>query len=220
MSVTPLPHPPGTKRERTRNKLLVATQQLLSERSAGSLGIRDVSQKAGVSHPTFYNYFDSIEALLDNLTLLFAFTHAMHMEQVTRGRTHIGEIFSISTRQTLRFMAESPAYGHYLFDAGMRIDHFIGGMRAQLCDDLIRGMDTGVFAIRDLNLTLAQVTGALLGVSLAVYRNELDAHAIEPATANLLVMLGVAPEQAEQLARVDAPFCAPPPLPLQWPIST
>ena len=49
MRVIPDPRDSGTKRERTRNRLLTATQELLLERSAGSLTIRDVSHQAELS---------------------------------------------------------------------------------------------------------------------------------------------------------------------------
>lgn len=210
---------PGTKRDRTRNRLLVATQQLLRESSAGAIGIRDITQRAQMSHASFYNYFESVEELLDNLSLLFAFTHAQRLAEATTGRDDVGEIFSISTRQTLRFMAESPEYGHYIFDAGMRIDHFATGMRQSLRFDLQRGIDEKTFVIDNLDLMLSLITGSLLGIALGIYRGELTAEDIEPATAQLLRILGVPTERAQYLATEAFEPVPTPVLPLEWPIS-
>jgi AcrR family transcriptional regulator len=218
MSSTPISPPRGTKRDRTRNRLLVATQELLRERSAGSLSIRDVSQRADVSHATFYNYYESVEALLDNLAALFAFTHAQSLAVLTQGVERMDEVFAISTRQTLRFLAESPEYGHYLFDVGLRIDHFANGMRLHLDGDLRRGLETGVFAVDDIELTLALVTGSLLGVALGLHRGELTAAAIEPTTERLLMGLGVSADQARTLVQMKVAFLPAPRPPLDWPL--
>jgi AcrR family transcriptional regulator len=218
MSELIVEQPRGTKRERTRNRLLRATQELLLERSAGSLSIRDISHQAGVSHATFYNYFESVEGLLDNLSLLLAFTHAMFVDSVTSGIVAVDEVFSAATRQTLRFMLESQAYGHFLFDAGLRIDHFATGMRAHMAADLERGKASGAFSSDTSELTLALVTGSLLGVALGLHRGELTATHIEPATERLLVQLGVEPQRAAALVRLDVPFRRAPEPPLEWPL--
>jgi AcrR family transcriptional regulator len=211
-------HPPGSKRDRTRNRLLVATQALLRERRAGALSIRDISQHAGVSHGTFYNYYDSLEDLFDNLALLFAFTHAACLDQVTTGRTDVAEVFSISTRQTLRFVADSPDFAFYIFDAGLSIDHLVNGLRLHMRADLRRGIDSRTFNIADIDLAVSLVSGALLGLTLGLHRGELDRSVIEPATEELLRMLGVEANRAEELARIEANFVRPPAVPFQWPI--
>lgn len=211
--------PLRTKRERTRNRLLGATQELLKTRSAGSLSIRDISQQAQVSHPTFYNYFESVEDLLENFALLFLFTHAQYVGATVAGRVDIGEVFSVSTRQTLRLVADTPLYGHYLFDCGIRIDHFVTGIREQLRLDLSQGVASGRFVIPQMNLTVAEISGCLLGVALGLHRGDLDHDAIEPATEHLLCAIGVGAREAAALARVEMASVPTPPLPLQWPIA-
>lgn len=217
MRAIPDPRDSGTKRERTRNRLLIATQELLLERSAGSLTIRDVSHQAELSHGTFYNYFDTVEALLDNLALLYTVTHAHLMARVTADASDMAEVFARSTRQTLRFIAESPQYGKYLFDAGLPMDHFLRGMRTNLYTDLQRGITSGAFTVVDTDLTTSMVAGGMLGMALDVYRRILPASTIDEGTARLLQQLGVKPARAKKLSTQDVAFLAPPPLPLTWP---
>lgn len=217
MRAIPDPRDSGTKRERTRNRLLIATQELLLERSAGSLTIRDVSHQAELSHGTFYNYFDTVEALLDNLALLYTVTHGHLMARVTADASDMAEVFARSTRQTLRFIAESPQYGKYLFDAGLPMDHFLRGMRTNLYTDLQRGITSGAFTVVDTDLTTSMVAGGMLGMALDVYRRILPASTIDEGTARLLQQLGVKPARAKKLSTQDVAFLAPPPLPLTWP---
>ena len=49
-----------TTRDRTRNSLLIAVQELLLDPEPGALSVPQVIGRAGVSQGTFYNYFDSL----------------------------------------------------------------------------------------------------------------------------------------------------------------
>ncbi len=56
---------PTTERgRRTRSRLIVAGRALFEERGFADTGIDDVAGRAGVSHGTFYTYFDGKESLL------------------------------------------------------------------------------------------------------------------------------------------------------------
>ncbi|TFV67584.1 UNVERIFIED_ORG: TetR/AcrR family transcriptional regulator [Bacillus sp. AZ43] len=57
--------PPATARgRRTRSALLAAGRELFEECGFSAVGIDAVAQRAGVSHGTFYTWFDSKEMLL------------------------------------------------------------------------------------------------------------------------------------------------------------
>jgi AcrR family transcriptional regulator len=207
---------PTKKRDRTRNRLLIATQELLLERNAGSLSIRDITTHADVVHSTFYNYFDSVEALIESVGLLFYAVHAQLIQRLTTDVIDTAEIFALSTRQTMRFIAQSPAYGRFLFDAGLPIDKFITGLRYSLRLDIEQGQKQGRFVVNDIELTVSMVTGSLLGLALDLHRHLLPATAIETATCRLLEMLGIPADEALRVAHLDAEFLAPPQPPLMW----
>lgn len=217
MSSIPDPRERGTKRERTRNQLLVAAQTLLLERSAGALSISDVAHKADVSNGTFYNYFDSIDALIDNLALLFTLTHAMHVAPLVARAHDAAEIFSLTTRQTLRFMVGPTAYGRYLFDVGLPLDRFTSGLHARLAVDVQAGVTSRVFTVKDNAVTVSLLVGALVGLALDVHRGRLAAGSIDEATERLMQLLGVRAQKARRLAHAPFAPMPPPVLPLTWP---
>lgn len=204
-----------TKRDRTRASLLVATQALLLERSAGSLSIADVAREAGVVQGTFYNYFASIEVLLDALGLLFFAEHGALLDRLNAGIDDPAELVARSTRQTLRFMTASPGYGRLLFDAGLPVDRFLVGLRLRLRGDVLRGVERGSFVLDEVELAIGMASGALLGVALDLHRGVLPVTAIEPATQRLLRMLGVSARRATSIAARPLELLDPPPLPLQ-----
>ncbi len=209
-------HLAGSKRARTCDQLLVAAQELLMAQNATSLGIRQVTTRAGMVHATFYNYFADIEALLANLSAL---VFAAHAGLVAPIRATVGDpalLFATITRQTLRCLAEEPGHGRLLFDSGLPIDRFVAGLRAAMAADVTEGIRQGTFSVPDPEIAVSMVTGALLGLSLDLHRGLLPPSAIEPTTARLLEMLGVASGTAHEIAYRDVAFRKAPALPLRW----
>ena len=201
------------KRARTRDQLLAAAQQLLQDQTAGTLGIRQVTDRAGVVHATFYNYYPSIEALVEDLADLIFAAHAALVAPIRAVTSDPAELFSLITRQSLRC---TPLYGRLLFDAGLPIDRFLTRLRQAMRQDLVQGVETGRFERQDLDLALGMTNGAILGVALDIHRSHLTDAAIEPAVERLLRQLGVAAREARELATAEAAFLHPQPLPLGW----
>lgn len=206
----------GDKRSRTRDQLLVAAQALLMEHSAGSLGVRQIATAAGLVHGSFYNYYPTVEALIDDLAQLVLASHAALVRVIRRDANGPAETFALITRQTLRCIPDSPGYGRLLFDSGLPIDRFLIGLRLAMRADVAAGAAAGVFKVDDLDLTVSLVIGALLGVSLDLRRGFVPPAAIEAATARMLQQLGLDPAEARRLSLADASFLPAPTLPLKW----
>ena len=206
----------GDKRARTRDQLLAAAQALLLEQSAASLGIRQITAKAGVVHATFYNYYPTVEALIEDVASLMQASHGLLVARLRAGIDDPAELFSLTTRQTLRVIPAEPAYGRLLFDAGLPVDRFVAGLRATMQADVFDGIKRGVFQATDRNIAVSMIAGGVLGLALDLHRRTLPAKAIEAATAELLVSLGVTSRRAQRLATADVDFLSPPKLPLGW----
>lgn len=206
----------GSKRERTRDELLVAAQALLLEQSAGSLGVRQIAARAGLVHASFYTHYPSVEALISDLADLVLAAHASRVGALRAGAPTLADAFAQATRQTLRFITLSPDYGRLFFDAGLPVDRFAAGLRATMAGDVMAGMAGGEFRVVDAELSIAMVSGAILGVALDLHRGRITGAAIETATEMLLRHLGVAPAEARRAAQAPMAFVPPPPLPLRW----
>lgn len=206
----------GDKRGRTRDQLLAAAQALLLEQSAASLGIRQITAKAGVVHATFYNYYPTVEALIEDIANLMQASHGLLVTRLREGIDDPAELFALTTRQTLRVIPVEPTYGRLLFDAGLPVDRFVSGLRATMQADVFDGIKRGVFHVEDRNIAVSMIAGGVLGIALDLHRRTLASKAIEAATAELLVSLGVTRKRAQKLATADATFISPPKLPLGW----
>lgn len=206
----------GSKRARTRDQLLVAAQSLLMTQTAAALGIRQITDHAGVVHATFYNYYQDIAALIADLGELLGASHAATMAGLTPDLADPALRFARITRQTLRMVASEPGLGRLIYDVGLTADTLVAELRLRLAIDLAEGQQLGRFAVSDLDLTASMVSGAISGLALDLHRGVLPITAIEPATTRLLEWLGLDPHSAATLGHEPVTFGPAPALPLRW----
>ncbi len=138
---------PGTKRARTRDQLLVSAQLLLMEQNAAALGLRRITDHAGLVHASFYNYYPDIATLIGDLGELLGATHAAAMAGLDTARLDVAARFALVTRQTLRMVAGQPGFGRLMFDVGLPIDSLSTELRLRLKLDIAEGVAGGLFGI-------------------------------------------------------------------------
>ncbi|MEQ1752570.1 MAG: TetR/AcrR family transcriptional regulator [Micropepsaceae bacterium] len=217
MSLAPLRSPKDAgKRSRTLDSLLAATQTLLLTRSAASLSIADIAAEAGVVQGTFYNYFENLDALLDEVGAVLLVPLAEGLQAIATSCTSPAETFAAKTRQALRIFAQSPGIGRMLFDIGLPVDRFLRQLHHDIKADILDGIATAEFKSANPELMTSMICGGITGVALDLHRKRLPISAIEPATAELLRQLGVPPAKATRLSNTKLAFAAPLHLPLTW----
>ena len=107
----------GTKRERTRDQLLISAQALLMEADAAALGLRQITAHAGLVHASFYNYYPDVAALIglreSALRTLHREVHGKpagaHLRELRLSRA---EALLATTGLTLTEIARQVGYGH------------------------------------------------------------------------------------------------------------
>ena len=206
----------GSKRERTRDQLLVSAQSLLMNEGAGALGLRRITTHAGMVHASFYNYYPDVAALIDDLGELLGATHAAAMAMTGDDHDNPAVRFARITRQTLRIVAEQQGFGRLMFDIGLPTDRLAAELRLRLKMDIEEGVTAGLFTVADADLATAIVAGAITGLALDLHRGVLCSAKIDTATTQLLTYLGLDAAEAERLAH--AAFDPPPTLelPMRW----
>lgn len=207
---------PGTKRERTRDQLLVSAQSLLMSEGAAALGLRQITAHAGMVHASFYNYYPDVPALIGDLGELLGATHAAAMAMLGEDHDDPAARFTRITRQTLRIVAEQPGFGRMMFDVGLPSDRLGAELRLRLKMDIDEGVAGGLFTVADVDIATSIVAGAITGLALDLHRGVLAFNKIEPATAQLLTYLGVDAAEAERLAHATFDSPPPPELPMRW----
>jgi len=206
----------GSKRERTRDQLLVSAQSLLMNEGAAALGLRQITTHAGMVHASFYNYYPDVAALIGDLGELLGATHAGAMAMTGDDHDNPAVRFTRITRQTLRIVTEQQGFGRLMFDIGLPTDRLAAELRLRLKMDIEEGVTAGLFTVADADLATAIVAGAITGLALDLHRGVLCSAKIDTATTQLLTYLGLDAAEAERLAH--AAFDPPPTLelPMRW----
>ena len=206
----------GSKRERTRDQLLVSAQSLLMREGAAALGLRQIATHAGMVHASFYNYYPDVAALIGDLGELLGATHAAAMAMTGDDHDNPAVRFTRITRQTLRIVAEQQGFGRLMFDIGLPTDRLAAELRLRLRMDIEEGVTAGLFTVAEADLATAIVAGAITGLALDLHRGVLCSAKIDTATTQLLTYLGLDAAEAERLAH--AAFDPPPTLelPMRW----
>lgn len=213
---SPLGSVQGTKRERTRDELLISTQALLRKFNAAELRISQITEHAGLVHASFYNYYRDVSALFTDLGELLGATHAIKMAQLVSSKDSPSTRFARITRETLLVVAQQPFFGRLMFDVGLPMDQLGGNLRRNLHLDIAQGVALGIFDATDIEVAVSLVSGSIQGLALDIHRGVLPAAKIDTATARLLVSLGVEAAEAERLA--FTPLSATPRIqhPMRW----
>lgn len=206
----------GSKRERTRDQLLVSAQSLLMSEGAAALGLRQITTHAGMVHASFYNYYPDVAALIGDLGELLGATHAAAMAMTGDDHDNPAVRFTRITRQTLRIVAEQQGFGRLMFDIGLPTDRLAAELRLRLKMDIEEGVTAGLFTVADADLATAIVAGAITGLALDLHRGVLCSVKIDTATAQLLKYLGLDLAEAERLAHAAFDFPPKLELPMRW----
>jgi len=206
----------GTKRERTRDDLLVSTQILLQEYNVAALRIRQITDHAGLVHASFYNYYPDVSALIHDLGELLGVTHAVTMAQLVSADDSPSKRFAMITRATMRIVAEEPFLGRLMFDVGLPILRLGGYLRQSLRFDIEQGVARGDFDVNDIETAVSLMSGAIHGVALDVHLGVFPSAKIDTATERLLIGLGVEAAEAARLAFAPLTSLPSTDLPMRW----
>lgn len=186
------------------------------EGSAASLGIRQVAERAGLVHASFYNYYPDIPALLDGLAGLLLTTHAIAVSPVRDGVTDHAMLFAATTRQTLRLILDAPRFAALLFDSGIPVDRLLTALHGPLRTDLRAGAKAGTFTIDSMDVAVTMIAGSMMGLAIDLHRRRAKPAAIDEVTFHLLRFLGVPPAKAKAAASAKIEVRPAPLVPLSW----
>jgi AcrR family transcriptional regulator len=184
----------------------MALQELLLDPGATAVSVPQVVGRAGAAQGTFYNYFESLPEAIDAVGALLLAEHIRVLRVVTSGAADTAEIVARSARQTLMLFVDRPDVGRLIFDSGLPVDRFVGGLRGHLHDDLRLGIDRGDFSVPDFDIASSVYTGTMLGACLDLHRGRLAADAIPDVVGYLLRALGVNTRKAQRFVSAPQEF--------------
>lgn len=194
------------RKERTRRALVDAATRFLAE-GQPNVSIQQITDAADVGFGSFYNHFESKEALFEAAVQDVLDTYVALRDEIVAGYDDPAEIFAVSFRMTGRLQRQVPEMVRVLLNQGISIllrDH---GLAPRALHDIEAAIAASRFDIEDPRLGLMAAGGALLGL-LQLLDADPDADAgqlTDVTTARILRAFGMTADDATELCSRELP---------------
>ena len=188
------------RRVRTRAALIEAARTVFGECGFEGATIQAITDVADVAKGSFYNHFESREALHRAVveTTLAELGAALDRD-VERREDDPARVIATSMLSTLRTCLDDPMLGGFLLkNANFLEAESAIGMRGRR--DLSRGIEAGRFVIDDIETCMAVLAGAGQGVLSRRLQGELGPSSEPRFIAFALRMLGLPMHEADAIA--------------------
>lgn len=200
------------KAEATRRRLLDAARQLMSDGGTESLTIAGLASRADIGLGTFYNYFETREAIVDAVIYDVVETLGQRLDALTASIDDAAEVYSFSLRHLMGTAISDPVWGWFLVRLGIAHEGLVGILGPRASRDLQYGVDTGRFRLDDVALASGMTFGSMLS-AMRTYL-ETDDHPDDPSALyaeHLLRMVGIPADEAHEIAHRPLPPLPPAP---------
>lgn len=176
----------ANNRASNRDAILSAARQVFAEQGYGGTTVRDIIRRTELASGTFYNYFDSKEAVFEALSVeVGEDLRAKLAEARARARTFEGFIegcyltyFSYYADNPLDHALMRSNRGRQGANANMRGPQVKAGL-AEMREDIERAMAAGMVS----NINAAYVTAAIGGVAFAILDEMMASPSPDPQAA-------------------------------------
>jgi AcrR family transcriptional regulator len=155
--------PRGARRKReTRARLLDAALKLMAEKGMEGVAINEITEAADVGFGSFYNHFESKEALYEALVESVFEEFADALDNLVSDISDPAEGLSVSVRHTLRRARREPLWGQFLIREGSSKRALHHGLGLRLLRDVEKGIAAKRFSATDPLVSFISVSGILL----------------------------------------------------------
>ena len=193
------------RREQTRARLVEAAKTLFASQGTERTRINEITELADVGFGSFYNYFESKDAIVNAVLSETAASHAQAIVSATSTVEDPAEVISVAHRHFVRLAIEDPQLAALAVELVFSNQAIIESLRPFAREDLKRAAKEGRVDVPDIEVALHATGGALQGSIRGVLEGELGPDADIAHAALVLRMLGLAPEEADEIARRPMP---------------
>lgn len=214
----------GARRKReTRIRLLEAALALVATKGVEHVTINEITEAADVGFGSFYNHFDSKEALHAALFDWVFEDFGEQLDTLVSGLSDPAEVVAAGVRHTLMRARREPVWGRFLIREGFSERALRDGLGRRLRRDSEAGIAAGRFAVADPFMCHVSVSGIVLAAIAAELSVAIDGRSpgepndapgpgedrlAERAAVVVLQALGLEREEAERVARRPLPATA------------
>lgn len=211
----------GTRRKReTRGRLLEAALALVATRGVEHVTINEITEAADVGFGSFYNHFESKDALHAALFEWVFEAFGTQLDALVSGVIDPAEVVALGVRHTLMRAQREPVWGSFLIREGLSERALRDGLGRRLKRDSEAGIAAGRFSVADPEMCHVAVSGIVFAAIAAelkflvkgrsggerhAAREQGEERFAERAAIVVLQVLGLDREEAERVARLPLP---------------
>jgi AcrR family transcriptional regulator len=187
------------RRERTRGKLTDATRELIAEKGVAGLRIQEITERADVALGSFYNHFDSKEAVVE--AVIAESLESMTQTLATDPLEDAAELVSVAVRRFVGQAYTDPEFASVVVHLNHADALFGVAVHPAARMAVQRGIDEGRFEVPDLEVAVTGILGGALAVMRAIVDGRLGPDAETRYAEAALRSLGIAPDEAAEVVR-------------------
>lgn len=161
---TPGPDRGARRRERTRRQLLDAARVVIGERGIDAATIQQITEAADVAFGSFYNHFESKDAVVDELLAQAIADHARFVDEVSAPLSDPAEMLANAVYQTVRMATRDPLWGWFVVRLTGGRAELGAPMVGHLARDLEAGVKAGLFPGANVPVLVLAIAGSAIGV--------------------------------------------------------
>lgn len=188
------------KRSRTRQRILDATYRLIGSEHGLSVRIEEVCAAAKISRGTFYNYFVSLDALLQETALELSHEFNLGVLAAIEHMDSFAGRASAAMRYYLERGRADPKWGWAMVNISATGPLFGAETFATALETVEGGMRSGEFSIEDAHFGRDLILGACLAVLATLLREGTASVPPETVACHVLLSLGVPKAKAKRIA--------------------
>jgi AcrR family transcriptional regulator len=191
------------RKARTRQALVDAAVQLISEGRGDRASIQEITDAADIGFGSFYNHFEGKDQLFSTASGEVMERWGQMIDSACAGIADPAEVFAVSFRISGMLGWTHPDLARFLSGRGLDLLEAPAGLAPLALRDLEAGQAVGRFTAPDAGIALSAVAGGLLGL---LRHPENSSQAIVDQLAEgMLRMLGIPAADAARLAALPLP---------------
>lgn len=205
-SATRPPDAPGGNRNdkrkaRTRARLMGAAVRVMGERGVDAVTIAEIADEADVAFGSFYNHFESKDAIVDAVITDLLEVIGDSIDAATADIDDPLLVLTVAFRMLHRSAEREPGVTSFVLRAVFDDDRLLDAFLSRVRRDVVRAAAAEQIVVVDVDAAVLMLTGASLMATRGVLDGRLPAGEEETIATNLLRLLGVTSAKAAALVR-------------------
>jgi AcrR family transcriptional regulator len=196
----------GVRRRReTRAKLIRAAHTVMARKGIDATTLQEITEAADVAFGSFYNHFESKEAIVEAIIAEIIESFGDAVERITESVDDPLEVLAASVRYVVGKAVDDETWGWFLIRSGLSMPIFRVALMQRMARDIELAIDSGRCDVDDVDSTVLAAAGTVMAIMTARLRGELVKDAPERAATIILRLLGLPAKEAQELAHRPLP---------------